>query len=731
MEIFKYKTKSKISSKPRLIGFLVFILLLALISVFTFQVYKKNIDINKSVTKQKLTAIRTQIENSIIATEVVLKQLQASLYFHPNINQNEFDTLVKSIVQSKLSIRHVAIAPNLIIKFIFPLKGNEKAIGLNYIKSKQQYPAVSRAMKSNKINLSGPVNLVQGGTALIFRVPIRTINNTREGLLAAVVSIDLLLKNSGAYSLEKETLLGIRGSDGFGMQGKMVWGTEKAFNKDSIRMKINLPYGHWIISADIDSSFIVGGIQFYTLPLFGLLISTAISYLIYRLLITQRRLKKTLKENIKHANSDALTGLNNRFLFNHKLGEIILLCKRYKRTFSILFIDLDNFKDTNDNKGHISGDHILKVVGQRLTANTRESDIVARVGGDEFAIILPEINSTEQIVTLINKLCHEMDKPIQLNSQIFNISMSIGIATYPDDGLSSDDLLSRADRAMYEAKSTTGSSFVFSNTRLRKESEINKVLLIDLLQSIDDKQFEVHYQPILDSRTKEVVMCEALVRWYHSDGHLRMPGEFINFAENKGLIHKMDKIVLNKASNDWHFFKKNNIDLKMTINFSSKEFSIKDVDKDWINTIKNNNVCPSKFIFEITESVFMEGNEEQLRILNNLRSAGICLAIDDFCTGYSALSYLKMYPTDFVKIDKSFIDKIYADFQAKEIVRALLNIAKTLNIEVIAEGIEEERQFQILKDVRCEYVQGYLFSKPLSRDKLLTWIRNNRELKGD
>ena len=425
--------------------------------------------------------------------------------------------------------------------------------------------------------------------------------------------------------------------------------------------------------------------------------------------------RKEREKQLEHyANYDTLTGLTNRVVFNDRLNHLLSQRIAQKIYHAVLFIDLDRFKEINDTMGHSVGDQILIMVANRLKSITRKGDTLARIGGDEFTMILQNINNPLQASIVCDKILSILKEPLEIDGHHFHVTSSIGISIYPDDSTSSENLVKYADSAMYHAKENGKNNYQFYTKELSLEA-IKKVSMANYLQvGIKNEEFELYYQPQIDSVTKILTGAEALIRWNSSHNGLISPMDFIPFAESSGQIIEIGKWVIIQAMRDIVKWKKNNLSIdKVSINLSIKQLSDKGFISSVVQSLKQTNCKPEWIEFEITESSTMNDPESSILLLNEIKNLGFTLSIDDFGTGYSSLSYLKKLPINKLKIDKSFVDDIFINSDDEAIVQAVILIAKSMKIEVIAEGVETQNQQKFLIENGCNLSQGYFYSKPL------------------
>jgi diguanylate cyclase (GGDEF)-like protein len=427
----------------------------------------------------------------------------------------------------------------------------------------------------------------------------------------------------------------------------------------------------------------------------------------------------------KLAYYDALTNLPNRVLFQDRVSSAMINAKRHNKKIAIMFLDLDNFKIVNDTLGHSVGDRLLVHVSKLLKDILRENDTVSRVGGDEFTILLTDINSQDDAQLIAQKIFESFAGEHKIGNHELPLSTSIGIALYPDTAANIDTLIRNADTAMYEAKKDNKNNYKIFDSNMY--TKINRYVRIehDLRKDLQNEDaFEIFYQPKVKSDTKEISGCEALIRWKHHKNGIIFPDEFIEIAEESGLIIPIGNIVIEKSIRDLSIFNKTaKEELVMAINLSPRQFT----DNSLIETIESSleryDVKPALIELEITESLSMQDISITLDVLHRLKKIGVSIAIDDFGTGYSSLSYLKQFPINTLKIDKSFVLDMTFDNDDKSIVNTIINMAHTLNFTTVAEGVETLEHAEILTQMECDELQGYHFSKPIPKDEFIDFLK--------
>jgi diguanylate cyclase (GGDEF)-like protein len=435
-------------------------------------------------------------------------------------------------------------------------------------------------------------------------------------------------------------------------------------------------------------------------------------------------------EKIKHlAFYDSLTELPNRNHFLDRLEQELARAKRYNEKLGVLYIDLDNFKLINDSFGHDIGDLLLKRVAKRLKKHTRATDTIARLAGDEFAIILPHQNSyqdpsrvgqriLEKIscpISLSNRIIEELSRPFKIKSNSITVSSSIGIAVYPENGSTADEILNSADLAMYTSKNEGKNRFNYCT----EEMTIKMRQLIEIEQNIRralmDKEFVLYFQPQVEPATNNIVGFEALIRWNHPQKGFIAPEEFIPIAENRGIIQDISKWVIRDVFDQLKFWREEGCRLiPVMVNLSAQDFFQQGIEKYLVEILNEEKEFSDLLGIEITETSIMADKENAINSLNNLKEIGIKIALDDFGTSYSSLSYLQLLPIDMVKIDRSFVEDIAENPRNAAIIQAIVSMSHSLSLKVLAEGIEKQEQAELIKNTKCDLAQGFFFYKPLT-----------------
>ena len=426
------------------------------------------------------------------------------------------------------------------------------------------------------------------------------------------------------------------------------------------------------------------------------------------------------KEKLKHqAHHDTLTGLPNRTFLHEKLAEGIQRASRRDTKVALLFIDLDHFKEINDSLGHDVGDEVLKQVAQKLKNIVRKEDAISRLGGDEFTIMIEDLEQGSDASLLAQKIIHILAEPITLKKHTLYVSSSIGISIYPDDGDSSLNLLKYADSAMYKAKTEGRNNFQFYSSEMTRIAFERVLMERQMRDALKNSEFSVLYQPQFNGFSNTIVGMEALVRWNHPTLGLISPANFIPLAQTTGLIVDIDMFVMKSAMTELsHYYEQGLNPGVLAMNLTMKLLQENNFAETFATLMQETNCKPEWLELEVTEDQVMSKPEEAIKILNKLSNLGINLAIDDFGTGYSSLSYLKKLPINKLKIDQSFVRDLPNDEEDAAITRAVIALAKSLNLQIIAEGVETQEQKEFMLENGCQNIQGYFYSKPISSGML-------------
>ncbi len=428
--------------------------------------------------------------------------------------------------------------------------------------------------------------------------------------------------------------------------------------------------------------------------------------------------RRRADERVVHmAHHDALTGLPNRALLTDRVGQAIARAQRSGDKLALLFLDIDRFKNINDSLGHAVGDQLLTAVAARLTASRRGVDTVARLGGDEFIVSLPDIAGATEAASVAGRILADLTKPFTVAGHELHADASIGIALYPDDGDTAETLVRNADTAMYHAKESGRANFQFFGRQMTERVRRRLTTENNLRGAVERGEFTLHFQPLVSLDSSQVVGAEALLRWPQSNHRLVSPSEFIPVAEDTGLIVPLGEWVLREACTRTQAWQTLHPGLRIAVNLSARQFRQRNLVDVVERVLRETGLAPGLLELELTESMLMQHAPETVSILARLDEIGVRLSIDDFGTGYSSLSYLKRFPIHALKIDRSFVRDIGTDPNDAAIVTAIVAMARSLDLNVTAEGVESHEQASFLRSLACDLAQGFYFGRPMPADE--------------
>ncbi len=437
------------------------------------------------------------------------------------------------------------------------------------------------------------------------------------------------------------------------------------------------------------------------------------------------------QDEIMHrASHDQLTKLPNRSLMMEHLAQALSRARRNETLVSVMFLDLDGFKAVNDNLGHHAGDELLKTVAKRLHKAVRGSDIVCRLGGDEFTVVLEDVHIIEEVILCAERIIRELAEPYILDDAEVSVTASVGVSVFPLDGEELDSVMTNADAAMYAAKEEGKNKYRLYDNSLDRRNAEKMQLRTELRHALERKQFELYYQPKLDFQTGRIHGLEALLRWNHPEQGLLPPGKFLPLLEDSDLIRSVGAWVIEEACRQNKKWQDDGLrPVCVAVNVSPRQF----VDQSFASRVEkvivSSGLSPQLLELEVTENVLLKDDKHSLKILHDLKDIGIRLAIDDFGTGFSSLTYLRRFPIDTLKIDRSFVQTMLVDRENSAIVTAVTALAHGMRLRIVAEGVETEEQYGYLHALRCHEMQGFLFSKPIPATEFEEMLRKDECIK--
>ncbi|TVX99909.1 putative bifunctional diguanylate cyclase/phosphodiesterase [Cohnella terricola] len=678
-----------------------------------------------AATLSAAITIKLQLTNGIKA--FVLNELAHT----STVSRSRFDTFAAAFIERIPGIRNVSLYPDGIAEYVFPLAGNEEVLGLDLFRHPD--PSVrenaERAKLADDMTILGPIELTQGGVGLISRQSVY-VGDRFWGFVSVVLDNSSILQEADLFNGDKGIDLSVRAN------GRILIGDPRLFDHPGLLEKVALPDGQWEIAAVPNRSrldSIASKIHVVQATCAGSLL--LIVYFLYvqltqkarlqllveertrKLEITNRKLETAFHELSAAAYHDAVTGMRNRTFFNEHLADRIAECGRTGEKLALLYLDLDHFKMVNDSLGHIYGDLLLREVARRLSDTLRNGEVISRIGGDEFTIIVPSVKDQAQVKLIARQIRELFQQPFLLRDSEYLVTTSIGIALFPNHAQDDATLIRNADLAMYRAKEEGKNLFRFYDPAMNPNAEETMEIKLGLRRALEKNEFTVHYQPQIEARTGKLIGLEALIRWEHPVRGLIPPNHFIPIAEETGLILPIGEKVLSIVCAQSIAWQRAGIPpIRIAVNLSARQFAQEDLAERINGILERHGLDPKYIELEITENTAMK--DDMQPALNELRERGFTIAIDDFGTQYSSLNYLKRLPVDKIKIDRSFVSGIARDRKDEAIIVAMLQIANRLNLTVIAEGVETNEQLAFLRDNNCQEIQGFIFSKPQPAERI-------------
>ncbi|MEJ5863075.1 putative bifunctional diguanylate cyclase/phosphodiesterase [Pseudomonas farsensis] len=678
----------------------------------------------------RLSGVRGALEVQLRAAFAEAEGIAQLISADGAISTPHFQAMARDALKSLPYMKHIVLAPADVVRDVYPLPGNESIIGMDYRNLPRQFPLLQTARERGEPVLAGPLQLEQGGRALIYRRPV-FIDGKRGvkfywGNVSIVADIDSLLQSAGlrpGSGLE----LAVRGSDGKGAAGELIWGNARLFDDPQVSLSVAVPGGVWQMVAVPYGGW--SNLSLFSSPLFLFALSCTglFSLFVAQLNRKQRQLelrnlelRQSQAQLERLAHYDTITGLPNRVLFQRQLNQAI----ERGHGLAVLMLDIDGFKQVNDSLGHPMGDLLLQKATARFLQELDTQDRVCRLGGDEFVFMLQ--GAQGQVSHQMRALLRCLQRPFDLNGNASLVTGSIGLAWSPQHGEDAASLLRHADIAMYAAKESGRNAWrpyhPEMTARLNQRLELER----NLRRALEYNEFELWYQPKLDLFSGRLEGVEALLRWRDPEHGLVSPGEFIPLAERTGLIIPLGERVLELACAQLAEWRANDaLPGTLAINVAALQIERSDYVTSLACALEAHGLPASLLEVEITESLLMESQQQACAVLAQLQAMGVATAVDDFGTGYSSLAYLRALPIDHLKIDRAFIKDLPDDDDAVAIARAIIDLGHALGYRITAEGIETQAQYDFLRNAGCDQGQGYLLARPMPADALRVWLQQN------
>lgn len=682
----------------------------------------------------RLSGVRANLEAELRSAFSETSGIAQLLSADGRISTAHFHGMARQALVSVPYIRHISLAPTDVVADVYPLAGNQGVLALDYRRLPDQYPLLLRAREREQAVLAGPVQLVQGGRALIYRQPV-FLNGHRGvrlywGSVSIVADTDRLLREAG---LDQDPVfdLALRGGDGLGSAGAVIWGDPQLFNQPSVTLNVDVPGGTWQLAATPRGGW--PSMTLFASPLFIFALTcTGLFSLFVAQLNRSNRLVNQRNDELGHsqaqlqrlAHFDAVTGLPNRVLFHQELLQVMA---DPQQPLAVLVLDIDGFKQVNDSLGHLLGDLLLEQAAQRFSQALGANDRLCRLGGDEFAFILRCDNLADPLVARVQALLHNLQAPFALNGNAALVTGSIGIALYPQHGHTGEMLMRHADTAMYVAKESGRNAWRYYHPDMTLRLQQRLALERALRRALEHNEFEVWYQPKIDLFSGRVEGAEALLRWRDPTLGLVSPAEFIPLAESTGLIIPLGERVLELVCAQIRAWRERDLlPGAIAINVAAVQVERSDYVQSLCAALQRHDLPAQVLEVEITESLLMESQLHACEVLAQLQALGVATAVDDFGTGYSSLAYLKALPINHLKIDRAFIKDLPGDDNDVAITHAIIDLGHALGFRITAEGIETQAQYTFLRNAGCDHGQGYLIGRPMPAAAFEQWLAGPR-----
>ena len=646
----------------------------------------------------------------------------------------DFEAYASRVIKEIGGIANLQLAPGGIITRIYPLAGHEKALGYDIISNQYLRPGSMKAIESQRLTVIGPLDLVQGGRGILGRYPVFLPDDQGGETFWGLASVLILLEDFLAASQ-----LNLLSEQGFqyklwriapetGQKSVFAGVTEQALIAPVVTASVKLPNEEWFLDVAYTSS--LGRYPgYYSGIMVAVLLSAVLAWLAWFYLRLPERLRTEVEIKTHQLTNmafyDQLTGLPNRKLFLDRLTQAIHRQQRTHRSFALLYIDLDSFKLINDTLGHQVGDHLLGELASRLALNIRKSDTAARIGGDEFTVLLTDIQPPTDVGQLARNLLRELGKPAVIDGHTLASTVSIGVTLCPEDGVTADTLLNNGDLAMYRAKTLGKNTVQFFSKALNQEVEKRQELVERIATAMERGELFPVYQPIFSRISAKVVAVEALLRWQPPGQDLVLPVDFLAATEDSGLIVTLGERMLRQAMEEIRIINQGRGEhpVGLSVNLSRRQFRHPDLGNLLSQSIAEGKLSRDLLFFEIDESNFSINNNETAAILKRLEEFGVNLTIDHFVTGHAPLGQLKSPPVRAVKIDLSLISDLTTHRECFTIVSAIFAMCRSMDLQVIAQGVETQDQFDTLAAMGCDFMQGFMLGKPVAARQLPELIR--------
>ncbi|ANL27996.1 GGDEF/EAL domain-containing protein [Rhizobium phaseoli] len=689
----------------------------------------------RSVVAGELATMSSRLQTNLNSNVKLLQGLAAGIAVDPAMGQNRFSKLAAQILQPDSQLRSFAAAPDMVVQWVYPETGNEKAIGLDYRKNEKQRAAAMLARNTHNIVLTGPVELVQGGTAFVVRCPVYIDDGNSQifwGLLSGIVDIPRLYRDSGLSSTDLEIAISTTPEPNSAKQ--VFLGSLETFGKKPVVASVDMTYGRWSLAALPRSGWGqnngIGTFELYA-SLLALCVVAPIVWVGFLTKSRQKTIEKLrlhksklvrARQRLEHLSlHDALTGLPNRRFVDQMISQPPQPDPQDR--LILIHIDLDRFKEINDTKGHAGGDMVLQTTASRLADLTGPNDVAARIGGDEFVVASWSTDPEPKAAELARQIVDALQQTIFIDGAGYVVGASVGVAWETESARDRDlgQLLLNADLALYEAKKAgRGRAAVFTE-ELRSAAIHAKELADEFNQALERDELVAFFQPQFNANTLDIAGVEALARWDHPRKGLLGPNAFLDAAEKLGRSGDMDKLILQKALFELTRWDGLGMQIpRVSVNISARRLA-------QANLLAELSALPAakgRLCFELLETISFDELQPALNeVIPAIKALGIEIEIDDFGTEHASIISLLRFEPRRLKIDREIIKPIIASPSQRRLVSSIIEIGRSQNIDIVAEGVETMEHAKILKDLGCHLLQGYALARPMTSDQLIEFCR--------
>lgn len=696
--------------------------LMLVVSLFLYTLSERQTALAKMAAVQQSMLVKQQLADLIAAGNATLQELRVAIVKAQPVTQLGFNLLAQKLLSKQKYASSLSWSPDGVVLYTYPATIHEKSIG-NTI-NRDVLVKVRAAAQSLSIKFIAQSSSSPGGvTNLILHTPLfrEGISSGDNGVISLQLDLAGYLKSAVFHGHPYQLAFTVRAPGSEKVTFRATG--SKPLSAGQLNTAL-LPVGDetWKIYTLISSK---GAINISLIWFIAALLSIGLSFIGYRIISIYNQRSVDVKAGAYRANFDLLTGLPNRYHFSRRLREVIEEAQNEQSDFAVFFMDIDYFKQLNDQLGQGGGDAILTEFAARLEFAAKNSDLVARISGDEFIFVARDVDDVIKADLLAEKIKKHLQQPIEFSGQQQFITVSLGIAMYPIDGLDVAALLHNSDQAMYAAKRAGRNQHFFFNEGMREQAEDYLAIHADLVRGLEQGEFELYYQPVLNLKSETIDICEALIRWNHPQKGIVLPDQFIPVAEKTGVIRDIGNWAFGQACRDIRRLTEGEIDVKIAINHSISEYYSNRAFERWKHILSENYVTGNKFIFEIPEALLMDKKSIRISVVNAMREMGVEFAIDDFGTGHSAINYLRNYPAEILKIDSSLIQGMQVNDKDRTLVEVVLTLAKSLGKVVVAEGVENDIVAEQLKQLNCDYLQGNWLLEPIPINRLIPYLHQH------